>query len=512
MFSAAFRPSFRLLLLLFLVVLGSAIRLHHLSSMSLWADELFTLSMALYHPLVPADGKPWFRSTSVYEIQDGDTFWTAKAAEQHPPLHDLLEKISINLLGVSEFSARLPGALASCLLLAWFAWFAARSEDRQMRATLAWALLLLACSPALVAFAKVARPYSLGATLVGMGAVLWLLRWWHGWRQVRSPGWGEILLLLLACYTHYIAAALAALLLGADFVLAWKTRNFTTFRRIAFLVAACSVWLVLAAHTVVATAEGRVAWDHYTIVQNAFSTFTGVAVVAHLPWLWMFLAAAWFAFARHLLQSPQRPLPPWLTRLFFLCSLILLYAGLAGFIVAKAGMAHFRFYIFAVPLFAIAVATLLAQLRGGWAIAVAALLISATALPAQNAKRLIAVEDWRSMTEAAVRGADEHTVFLFPFGPNRDHYRIYLEKHLEQDSRPRMVGVSNKEDIAAVCERLSSARHVAVMGHASSKQIIDDVYAACGGAWPARERHEFTNTFAEHWRVVSGGSTNQPPL
>jgi hypothetical protein len=503
--------SFRLLLLLFLVVLGSAIRLHHLGSMSLWADELFTLSMALYHPLVPEDGKAWFRSTSVYEIQDGDTFWTAKAAEQHPPLHDLLEKISINLLGVSEFSARLPGALASCMLLAWFAWFAARSKDPQMRATLVWALLLLACSPVLVAYAKIARPYSLGTTLVGMGALLWLLRWWHGWRQVRSPGWGEILLLLLACYTHYNAAALAAMLLGADLVVACKTRNVTTLKRIAFLGAAFSLWLVPAAHTIVATAGGRMAWDRYTVPQNVFSTFTGVAVVVHSPWLWMFLAASWFALARHLFRSPQQALPAWLTRLFFLCSLILLYLGLAGFIVAKAGMAHFRFYVFAVPLFAIAAATLLAQLRRRWAIAVAALLISATALPAQNAKRLIADEDWRSMTQAAVRGADEHTVFLFPFVPNRDHYRIYLEKYLQQDSRLRMVGVSNKEDISSVCERLSSARHVAVMGYASSRQIIDDVYAACGRSWPARERHEFTNTFAEHWRAVSGGSANPPP-
>jgi signal transduction histidine kinase len=292
---------------------------------------------------------------------------------------------------------------------------------------------------------------------------------------------------------------------------ACKTRNVTTLKRIAFLGAAFSLWLVPAAHTIVATAGGRMAWDRYTVPQNVFSTFTGVAVVVHSPWLWMFLAASWFALARHLFRSPQQALPAWLTRLFFLCSLILLYLGLAGFIVAKAGMAHFRFYVFAVPLFAIAAATLLAQLRRRWAIAVAALLISATALPAQNAKRLIADEDWRSMTQAAVRGADEHTVFLFPFIPNRDHYRIYLEKYLQQDSRPRMVGVSNKEDISSVCERLSSARHVAVMGYASSRQIIDDVYAACGRNWPARERREFINTFAEHWRAVSGGSANPPP-
>ena len=128
------RTSLHLLLLLLLVALGSAARFKDLGSRSLWADELFTLRMALYHPVIPFDREPWYRSTSIYELRDGDSFWTAKAAEQHPPLQDMLEKASVNLLGLSEFSARLPGALASCLLLVWFAWFAARSKDQEQPA------------------------------------------------------------------------------------------------------------------------------------------------------------------------------------------------------------------------------------------------------------------------------------------------------------------------------------------------------------------------------------------
>jgi hypothetical protein len=497
-------------LLLLIVAIGCAARFHHLGRKSLWADELFTLRMALYHPLVPAPGEPWFRATSIYELRDGDTFWTAKAAEQHPPLQDLLEKASVHWLGLSEFSARLPGALASCLLLLWFAWFAGRAEEPRQRAVLTWALLLLALSPALLAYAKDARPYSLGASLVGMGALLWLLRWKDGWQRVAPPGWGELLLLLLACYTHYNAAALVALLLAADFVVAVRRRDAATLGRLAALAAAFSLWLLLTAHTILATTKGSVAWAQYSALQNVFLTFFGAVTITHAPWFWALVATAWVVVARHLLRTPPQPRPAWLTPFFFLCSLILVYLALAGFIVAKAGMGHVRFYIFAVPLFAIAGALMLSQLRQPWAIAAAAGVIVAMAWPKTHSRELAVLEDFRSMTQAAVRGADDRTVFLYPWGPNRDHYRIYLEQMLQRDIRGRMVGVSGKEEIAKVCEQLAPAQHVAVLGHDVGKAIVGDVYAECGSRWPVREQHQFHNTFAEHWRAPGGAAAARP--
>jgi len=503
------RTSLHLLLLLLLVALGSAARFKDLGSRSLWADELFTLRMALYHPVIPFDGEPWYRSTSIYELRDGDSFWTAKAAEQHPPLQDMLEKASVNLLGLSEFSARLPGALASCLLLVWFAWFAARSKDQEQRITLTWALLLLACSPALLAYAKDARPYSLGVSLVGMGALLWLRRWQNGWRNVRPPGWTEILLFLLACYTHYNAAAVVAVLLAADFVVAVKGRNSTTLARLAVLAAGFSLWLSLTAHTILATAKGSVSWGQYSGLQHVFLTFFGAVTIIHVPWFWMFFAAGWLVVGWHLFRLPDQPLPGWMRRLFFLWTLILLYLVLAGFIVAKAGMGHVRFYIFVVPLFSIAAAILLTQLRRRWAMVGAAVLIAAFAWPTMYSKELVVLEDFRSMTRAAVAGADDQTLFLYPWVPNRDHYRIYLERHLGRDARHRMVGVSSKEDIPKVCAQLSSAKHVGVMGHDSGKGVINDVYAACGEKWPGRVKHQFHNTFAEDWRASPGAASGQ---
>ena len=68
----------------------------------------------------------------------------------------------------------------------------------------------------------------------------------------------------------------------------------------------------------------------------------------------------------------------------------------------------------------------------------------------------------------------------------------------------QVVAVSDKEDIARVCQRLSSAQHVAVVGHLSGQAMIDEVYSACGSKWPLREQRKFEKTFAEHWRTGPG--------
>ena len=100
-----------------LVALGVGLRFHDLDQRSLWGDELGTLAIAQFYPLLPEEGRPLYRRIQVMQTGDGDTFLTAKAAEQSPPLNDLLEKATVNWLGATEVAARLPAALAACVLL-----------------------------------------------------------------------------------------------------------------------------------------------------------------------------------------------------------------------------------------------------------------------------------------------------------------------------------------------------------------------------------------------------------
>lgn len=486
-----------------LALLGCAMRFHDIGKRSLWSDELFTLGMALYHPLVPGAGQPWYRPASIFQSRDGDTFWTAKAAEQHPPLQDLLEKASIKLLGVSEFAARLPGALAGCALLAWFAAFAARREDPRERRALAWALLLLALSPALVAYAQEARSYSLGASLAGMGGLLWMLRWRGGWRKAAPPSWGEVALMALACYSHYNAAALVAVMMVADFAAACARRDGTTLARLAALTAAFAPWLALSAETILATSQGLVAWGSLSALEYAGATVAGASTVLHRPWLAAWAAAgaallAWHAWRR---RGPARDgWPQWLVQALALSNLLLIYLVLAGFIAAKAGMAHARFYIFAVPVFAAACGLLLSQLRHRFSAAAAAALVAASAWPGSYPAEFDSNQDYRGATQAALRGFGEGDKILYPWQPNRDLYRVYAESLLGGDVRARMVGVGPASAEQA-CAGLAGAPQVAVMGHDFGRDLIQEVYATCGSRWPLRERHALHNTFAELWRT-----------
>ncbi len=484
-----------------LVACGVGLRFHELEKRSLWSDELFTLAIARYYPLLPAGGQPLYQRTDVHHIGDGDTFLTAKAAEQSPPLNDLLEKATVNWLGATELAARLPAALAACALLLWFAAFAWRHPDAPVRRVLRWSLLLLVFYPALVMYAQEGRAYSVGVSTAGMAALLWLLRWRDGWRNWQAPYWTEIVLFALACYSHYTAAALVMLLLSADAVMAHRRRSSKAWLRLGALGLVFLAWLALNLHTILFTSRGGVAWASASAWERVLMTLNDAPAVIHLPWLGLAL----LVLAALLLLRWRQGLAVWpdqlAVRLGVLAGLALAYVALAGLIAAKAGMAHPRFYIFIVPLVAVMVALVLAELRPAAAVAGALLLVLALAQPAARLTASNGQDDFRAMSVAAVRGATKETLFLYPWPANRNIYRIYLERFLGRDLRSRMVGATLPKDAVQTCQQLGQAQHVVALGHDTGKEVIDAVYAACGVQWPRRSHEQFFNTFAEHWQA-----------
>lgn len=484
-----------------LVALGVGLRVHDLDKKSLWVDELFTLSMAQYHPFFPEAGQPLYRRIQVQQIGDGDTFLTAKAAEQSPPLNDLLEKATVNWLGATEVAARLPAVLAACALLLWYAGFAWRHPDPYVRRVLGWSLLLLALHPALVLYAKEGRAYSVGVSLVGMAGMLWMLRWRNGLRFWQPPGWLEIALFALACYSHYNAALLVVLLLSADSVMATKLRSRRAWGRLLTMGLVFLVWLVLNAHTILFTSKGGVGWRPVGARDHVVKTLNDAMAVIHPFWLGlaavMLLGLLLVRWRRGQLLWPAQGA----VRLWVLAGLSVLYVALAGMVTAKAGMSHPRFFIFILPIVAVMIGLVFAELRQRWLITVAALALVALAAPSTRLSGASVSEDFRGMSLAGVRGSDKDTVFLYPWVPNRNVYRVYLERFLGEDPRSRLVGISAPQGATQLCSQLMGHTHVVALGHHSGKGLIDAVYAACGEQWPQRSTEHFQATFAEHWRV-----------
>lgn len=484
-----------------LMAVGVGLRFHDLEQRSLWGDELGTLAIAQFYPLLPEAGQPLYRRIQVRQIGDGDTFLTAKAAEQSPPLNDLLEKATVNWLGATEFAARLPAALAACALLLWFAGFARLHPDPYVRRVLGWSLLLLVLYPALVLYAKEGRAYSVGVSLVGMAGLLWLLRWRDGWRNWKSPGWVEIGLLTLACYSHYIAALLVLLLLSADAVMATKRRSVPAWGRLLTLGLVFLIWLVLNAHAIVFTSEGGLAWHRLGAWEHVLTTLNDALAIMHPYWLGL---TGFVLSGLVLLRSLRGQMlwsSPAVVRLGVLVGLTFLFIVLAGLVTAKTGMAHPRFFIFVLPFVAMLMGLVLAELRQRWLIVGAALLLMALAQPSTRLTLSSNNDDFRAMTLAGVRGSDKDTVFLYQWLPNRDIYRVYLERFLGQDPRPRMIGISTFEEVAKVCDQIQGRTQVVALGHVYGKGEIDAVYAHCGARWPQRSHEQFHNTFAEHWRA-----------
>jgi uncharacterized membrane protein SirB2 len=190
-----------------------------------------------------------------------------------------------------------------------------------------------------------------------------------------------------------------------------------------------------------------------------------------------------------------------IVRLGMLAGLTLLFIALAGMVTAKTGMAHPRFFIFVLPFVAVMMSLVLAELRQRWLIAGAALLVVALAQPSMRLTLSSNNDDFRAMTLAGVRGSDKDTLFLYQWLPNRDIYRVYLERFLGQDPRPRMIGISTYQEVAKICEQIKGQTHVVALGHVYGKGEIDAVYAYCGARWPNRNHEQFQNTFTEHWRA-----------
>lgn len=489
-------------LLGFLVALGVGLRFHDLDQRSLWGDELGTLSIAQFYPLLPEEGRPFYRRIQVRQIGDGDTFLTAKAAEQSPPLNDLLEKATVNWLGATELAARLPAALTACALLLWFAGFAWRHPDPYVRRVLRWSLLLLVLYPALVMYAKEGRAYSVGVSLVGMAGLLWMLRWRDGWRNWRSPGWAEVGLFTLACYSHYIAALLVVLLLSADAVMATKRWSSQAWGRLLTLGLVFLVWLVLNSHAILFTSEGGVAWHRLGAWEHVLTTLNDALAVIHPYWLGLVGSVLSGLVVVRRLRGQVLWRPPGVVRLGVLAGLTFLFIALAGMVTAKTGMAHPRFFIFVLPFVAVMMGLVLAELCQRWLMAGAALLLVALAQPSMRLSLSSNNDDFRAMTLAGVRGSDKDTLFLYQWLPNRDIYRVYLERFLGQDPRSRMIGISTFQEVAQVCEQIKEHTHVVALGHVYGKGEIDAVYASCGAQWPQRSHEQFQNTFTEHWRAA----------
>ncbi|MEZ4644379.1 MAG: glycosyltransferase family 39 protein [Chloroflexota bacterium] len=187
-----FPPLATTFILILLLWLAFALRLHNLDAFSFWTDEGLTPLRSSY-PITE------ILSNRII-IQEGIT------RDTHPPLFYLIIHFTRQLFGDTDFAFRYPSVLAGVLLLPLLYQFGRRLNGRSLGLLTA---LLLAINPLHVWYAKEARMYTLFVLLVAAAT-------YQLWRVLTSKNfWRPLLLYILfaslAVYTHYTAVFIFAL-------------------------------------------------------------------------------------------------------------------------------------------------------------------------------------------------------------------------------------------------------------------------------------------------------------
>jgi tetratricopeptide (TPR) repeat protein len=217
--------------LVFVVAAGAATAFYRLGAHSLWFDEI-------------TGGRVADQRTAA-EIVAG------RKMDSHPPAMALAEHWSRKEFGLSEWSLRLPAALASALALIFVVALGAAWGDVRV-GLLAGALA--AFSPTFVFFAHNARPYALAMFFAGAASACFLF----AFQNRRKYLWFPLYAVFagLALYTHYFATVMLAVhfsigLLG--WLPAFRPRDASSSRRYAIIfvllvaaiaAAAAAVWPV----------------------------------------------------------------------------------------------------------------------------------------------------------------------------------------------------------------------------------------------------------------------------
>ncbi|HZD25015.1 MAG TPA: glycosyltransferase family 39 protein [Alphaproteobacteria bacterium] len=275
-------------LLAVMLAAGLLLRFYHLGTESLWLDEL------------------WTAATSDPSLTLGQwlNHWVLK--DVHPPLYALLMREWQLAFGNSEFSLRLPSALASLALVASVP--LVQRWTPVLRAPLVLAAWL-ACSVGAILYAREARAYALlllsttVATLLGVAIAARLQRG----EPVRGAAWLLAGIVTIAEYSHYFGALAGAGLFGALLLFAaGQRRSAIPGLLLPGLVAVAVLlpWLVFHAAHVAGKTGGN-----FWITNNWKSDFGGAATfLAGSPAASLIVAAAAAAVLvtrPHLLRAPD---------------------------------------------------------------------------------------------------------------------------------------------------------------------------------------------------------------
>ncbi len=488
-----------LILFCFVFIAGVLLRFYHLDVQSLWSDELFTVAAALD----VGEGKNWldFTPKVIPELTHEDSFITWKAADNTPPLFDLMLMVWAKIFGESDFALRsLPavlGSLASAVLF-----FGLRRSLGVWPALCAAALV--AFSPKAVEYSQEVRAYTLALLLAAVVAVRIINHVLDEGDPDQRSGFARmrwtLLFMVLLAYAHYTGLFLAGMLAAVYVVLvALPRRRWREIAQFLLVPAAIAPWMWLSQRAFFHSSAGGYRWwnEPPAVLSNMlprtldfylpeFSQLLvcllGISLFAALTarystegWLFSFKEVKQRASDKHLLLT-----------LGYLAALLLLFAY-SVYNANTSKMWHLRYFLVALPVLYCIFALLFAQVNHlrGFMLTVTTLLLGASVF--STGQYLIDDQPVKPQYREASQFIAEHikddAIIVLGWRSNASYYRHYLDKYLpETGKRYTYMPVSHKWEIDELCKGgVFSGRQVFVfkMFH---QPRYGKMVAACPGA------------------------------
>ncbi|MEB0013425.1 GtrA family protein [Glaciimonas sp. Gout2] len=247
---------------------GVFLRFYHLDKVGLWSDELFTVAAALD----VGHGSSWLNFTPkvIPELNFNDSFITWKAADNTPPLFDLLVILWAKCFGSSDFVLRSLSAFLGALSPFIF-FYGLKKNVGYLSAFLG--VTLLALSPSAIIYSQEVRSYTLTLLLCTIATVrvtnhILQASNFPTDKKWTSSIWVDVAIYVLMAYSHYTGLFMAGLFAGIyTLFVIFPSRRYFEITKFLIVPLAIFPWMLLSKKAFIFSSHGGYAWGEYHLSQ-----------------------------------------------------------------------------------------------------------------------------------------------------------------------------------------------------------------------------------------------------
>ena len=464
-----------LIAFLTLSIVGTFLRIYHIDYWPLWSDELFSASVAKYFALLPQGDNNFFREGHTLPFQDSDTFWTVKALDFSPPLFELLVKFSITIFGSSEISIRLPSLLASIFLIFWYIFCAFKARNKNDLLVFFYVLLLTVFSAPFIQFSQEARPYSLGILFSAIIVSSFYNRMQDGFNNMKMPGWAELIIFLLAFYTHYYSLILSSLFMALYFYLSIIRSDFFSSLKLLLVPLLFVPWLVLNFIAMFRAYGGAYRYsenmDYLNCLTLAFKNvfnFTGPFITFIFC---AFICSLFYKFFKKNLNIEKYK------TVIFLLAFALIYILAITQLENTSGLFSPRHFLYILPIIYFILAIILAS----WTkkimhVVLVAIFIAISTIKPIYAQYQAPKVGYKPGINWLSSKLDSGSTIITTWAPQRFYYKFYLDSTYKNFNQ---VSVSYPQESEKICDGIKKGESFGIVAHSHHKPVVDAIIKSC---------------------------------